>query len=250
MDREKENPSGCDAGAGNSAECACAQISDGTLLGFAARQSEICHFVAEKSTAGSCYLNETQLVSNARRIKAKLEVFKPSKAFECIRLPSQARLLELFDYDETTGNLRFRKSRGGKRAGSLCGTLCYGYIQVSIDERVYRAHRVIFKMAFGREPIGYVDHIDGNRSNNRLENLREATPWQNSLNRVAPSTSNTGHMGVYWNKDARRFNVCISIGNQNVNLGYFEKLCCAVAARKHAFDIVVGAPSNDNARVA
>ncbi|MEO1028252.1 MAG: HNH endonuclease [Pseudomonadota bacterium] len=242
MDRENEKPQRGHAGVQN---------SDGTLFNFASRQAEICRWLAEKSTDTGCRLNQTQIDRNARKIRAKLDSFNPAKASECIPLPSQKRLLELFDYDEDAGNLIARTSLGNRRAGQICGHETEkGYLKLRIDRIAYKAHRLIFKMAYGREPIGFIDHIDGNRSNNRLENLREATPWENTLNRLAPPTSNTGHMGVSWDKDTRRYNACISVGNRNVHLGRFEKLCCAVAARKHAFDIVAGAPSNDNMRAA
>ncbi|WP_420335450.1 HNH endonuclease signature motif containing protein [Roseibium sp.] len=119
---------------------------------------------------------------------------------------------------------------------------------MSVDGKIYRAHRIIFKMAYGRDPVGYLDHIDGDRSNNRLENLREVTPWENNMNRAAPASSNTGHLGVHWDISQQKFLATIGIGGKAVNLGRFLKICCAIAARKHAFDLLVDAPSNDNGR--
>lgn len=59
----------------------------------------------------------------------------------------------------------------------------YGYIQVHINHKTYRAHRVIWEMLKGPIPEGYViDHIDGNKCNNRINNLRLATPMQNNAN--------------------------------------------------------------------
>ena len=59
----------------------------------------------------------------------------------------------------------------------------YGYIQAHINHKTYRVHRIIWEMLKGNIPDGYViDHIDGNRCNNRIENLRLATPSQNVAN--------------------------------------------------------------------
>lgn len=222
--------------------------SAATLRKFAPRQNSICRSNGKTSTVDGCHFDEKQADSNARRVLAQLAAFTPAKAPECAPLPSQKRCHELFEYCEETGFLTGRVSRGGRRAGDICGTDSHGYIQLCIDGKLYRAHRVIFKMLTGREPVGYLDHRDGNKINNRLENLREVLPWQNALNRIAPSTSNTGYLGVSWDNKQQKYVASLGVGGKVVKLGSFSEVCCAIVARKHAFNLVIGSPSNDNGR--
>ncbi|WP_298981726.1 HNH endonuclease signature motif containing protein [uncultured Roseibium sp.] len=238
MEFLNENPGGANSGV---------EIKSApTLLNFAAKQDSICPCIAEKSTGEACRFGEKQIESNSRRILAQVEAFEPAEAPTCNPTPSQERCLELFEQHEETGFLIARTSTGGRPVGEICGTDSYGYTQVYIDGVAYRAHRIAFKMEYGREPIGYLDHIDGDRCNNRLDNLREVTPWANSLNRIAPATSNTGQLGVHWDASKERYLASIGVGGKTVHLGRYINLCCALAARKHAFGLVVGAASNDN----
>ena len=97
-------------------------------------------------------------------------------------LPSCERLHELLRPD-ANGTLRWRVDRGGVRAGSIAGTIRPdGYCQIMIDSHRYLAHRISWKMHHGSEPSEYVNHEDGDLSNNRPDNLREATKWQNNVN--------------------------------------------------------------------
>ncbi|ERP98669.1 hypothetical protein Q669_00570 [Labrenzia sp. C1B10] len=183
----------------------------------------------------------------------RLANFKPADAPYCKPLPTVKRLRELFGYDPETGVLTWKVSRGGQRAGDVAGTPIDGYVQIFVDGVAYRAHRLIFKLVYGREPIGHIDHENGNRSDNRLvkgdpenSNLREVLPWQNSLNRIAPTESNTGHRGVSWIASAQRYLASIGIADRNVKLGTYTCLRCAIDARAHAFGLLIGAPANDN----
>jgi HNH endonuclease len=102
-------------------------------------------------------------------------------------LPSQEELHRLFIYEPDTGFLRWRHrpemlDRHNTRfAGKVAGKVAL-YVEVSINNELYFAHRIIWKMVTGREPPS-LDHADRNGANNRWENLREATPSLNSANR-------------------------------------------------------------------
>lgn len=244
---ENENPSAVGGSAG------VQNKSDGTPLNFAARQSSICTCNGGNANANQREFNDERMLENAEKVRQRLSSFEPAEAPYCKPLPTQTRLVELFNYEPKTGLLTWKVSRGGQRAGDVAGTPQDGYVQIFVDGIAYRAHRLIWKLITGREPIGQIDHKNGNRSDNRLvkndpdkSNLREVLPWQNSLNRIAPTDSNTGHRGVSKLQGCNRFLASVGVGDTNVNLGKFSCLRCAIDARSHAFNLLIGASANDN----
>ena len=101
-------------------------------------------------------------------------------------LPSQKELQEKFNYDPETGQLTWKISssariKPGDHAGHYSGK---GYLIVKLNYSLYRAHRIIWKLAYGEDPPAdmEIDHINRNGIDNRLSNLRLATRSQNSLN--------------------------------------------------------------------
>jgi hypothetical protein len=101
-------------------------------------------------------------------------------------LPSAAHLHELFVYKD--GLLIWRESRkhGKVKAGAIAGweSKTDGYVRVCIEGMQYAAHRLIWRMHNPRGATPFIlDHIDGDRSNNRIENLRKVTPTENIHNR-------------------------------------------------------------------
>lgn len=100
--------------------------------------------------------------------------------------PSQDQLLELFEYID--GNLYWRKSnRGHSKAGDLAGTTNKDgkhYFTVTISQKKYSVHRIVWVMVNGDIPNGLeIDHINRDKYDNRIENLRLVTRSQNSLNK-------------------------------------------------------------------
>lgn len=121
-----------------------------------------------------------------------------------------AFLRECLEYHPDTGELiwkhrpraHFKSERGyrqtnGKLAGKAAGTINHvtGYILVNFRGDMHPAHRLILAMETGERP-DHVDHIDGNRSNNRLENLRSCTKGENLCNRGKQSNNTSGFKGV------------------------------------------------------
>lgn len=103
-------------------------------------------------------------------------------------LPSQTYLREWLDYDPETGHLRWKKQPGTDRplVGRIAGTrTARGYIALKpANGSVYAAHRLVWVWVHGEMPDGmYIDHIDGDPSNNTLSNLRLATARQNQHNK-------------------------------------------------------------------
>ena len=96
------------------------------------------------------------------------------------------RAREILFIDEA-GALRWRVARGVKKAGSMAGSLkADGYIDICIDKKTYRASRVVWLITHGEWPKLLLDHINRDRSDNRIENLREADYAQSSANRDIP----------------------------------------------------------------
>jgi len=166
-------------------------------------------------------------------------------------LPAQDVLLQLLSYDPETGKL-FWKERGvdwfvaktASRSRSLCAlwnkryagseaftTISDGYKTGSICGENFKAQRVIWKMNFGDDPE-QIDHIDGDRSNNRLDNLRDVSAAENARNRCLAKNNKTGVIGVYrWRQG--RFSYWVAhLGGKNQ--AYFDNFEEAVAARKAA----------------
>lgn len=139
------------------------------------------------------------------------------------RLPPKEKLNELFEY--SNGVLTRKISRGsggcGKPINNVNGQ---GYTRVMVDNQSYRAHRVIYTMHFGEIPEGmHIDHINGVRNDNRIENLRLATPTQNMRNRKSARVDSvTGVRGVYLHKKSGRFRVHFKVNGKYIHLGYFK----------------------------
>ena len=129
------------------------------------------------------------------------------------------KLHELFDYKE--GNLVWKcKNTKGKIAGSLKP---HGYTIVEIDGKPIMAHWIVWIMHNGLFD-GQIDHIDGNRSNNKIENLRVVTQAQNQWNRKISSNNTVGVKGVRLRKDSKKYEVRIAVCGKRIVLGSYKDL--------------------------
>ena len=103
----------------------------------------------------------------------------------------------ILSYDEETGLFTWKVNRRKVRcAGKRAGSYSKGYIKISIHERGHFAHRLAWLVMTGSFPEGDIDHIDGNRSNNRWANLREASASQNLMNMHTSNRSVIGLRGL------------------------------------------------------
>ena len=137
-------------------------------------------------------------------------------------------LNHLFEYDKETGNLIWKikpSSRGHSvKVGDIAGTLkSHGYLCVGINYNSYRAHRLIFLMHKGYLPKT-IDHINGDKLDNRIENLRAATVGQNQHNRKTNANNTSGYKGVGWNKAQKKWTARITLERKNIHLGYFANV--------------------------
>lgn len=132
------------------------------------------------------------------------------------------RLKELLEYDPTLGRFTWKVSNNGYvKVGSIAGCLDpKGYVQIRIDRKLYKGHRLAWLYMFGEFPKEHLDHIDGDRANNRIENLRAATIRENSQNR---KEHRGGHLvGTSFNKRVKKWESYIQINGKRKRLGYFE----------------------------
>lgn len=139
-------------------------------------------------------------------------------------LPDAEYLRSLFAYEPDTGLLRWKVERGGKLPGDIAGAKRgeNGYLQVSIDNRLYRVHLVIWKMVTGTEPVAMIDHWDTIKGNNRWGNLREATKSQNQANIGLTKANTSGFKGAFFNKVSGKYYSQIIKDGVVYNLGTFD----------------------------
>ena len=116
-------------------------------------------------------------------------------------------------YDPESGHF----TRNGRRAGYINRSL--GYVLISVRNKPEYAHRLAFLFMTGRFPDG-VDHINGDRSDNRWSNLREATQSQNMRNSRKRVDNNSGYKGVCYFKRTGKWLAYINVDRKRVHLGY------------------------------
>ncbi|WP_459176977.1 HNH endonuclease signature motif containing protein [Ewingella americana] len=131
----------------------------------------------------------------------------------------------LFTYCKTTGLIYWKVSRGCIKKGSIVKSMnSHGYSRVMINKVSYRTHRVIWEMHHGEIPDGmFIDHIDGDFGNNRIENLRVVNKEGNAKNMPARCDSKTGITGVSWSNRHNLWQAYININNQRIHLGWYSK---------------------------
>lgn len=141
-------------------------------------------------------------------------------------------LHNILNYDPVTGAFFWKARRSG--AAALNSQHTEGYLYGGIMGRKYFAHRVAWAMTHGAWPADQIDHINGDRRDNRAINLRAVRPIENNRNRKLPSNSSTGVIGVFWSNAKGKWRAKITDNGRAVHLGYFVDFASAVAARAAA----------------
>ena len=145
---------------------------------------------------------------------------------------SVSELRRLLDYDPETGIFRWLEGPSNAiKAGTVAGAICTkGYRQIKIGGKSRMAHRLAWLHYYGSWPADQIDHINGVPDDNRISNLREATPSQNSQNRPVRSDSRSGFKGVRWSRERQRWITHMTIHGRRRCLGLFVELDDAVSA--------------------
>jgi len=153
---------------------------------------------------------------------------------------TQNRLCELLEIDVEKGIFVWKHTMGGKaKKGQEAGSLTnQGYVQIRIDQEDYLAHRLMWFYVYGAFPILQIDHIDRDRKNNKITNLRIATQKQNSENMFREKTNTSGFRGVRKEQrlKSKPWSATITHNYKQKHLGYYATIEEAVAARKAAED--------------
>ena len=164
------------------------------------------------------------------------------------RIPTQARVRELFDFNKMTGEFcrKIRTANSvsvGDRADRNGPS---GYLVCAVDGVAVMAHRLAWLHVYGEWPsaVGYdIDHVDGNKKNNAIGNLRVATRSQNNINSATHKSNTSGVRGVSWCKRTGRWQAHVHIGKKAVFLGRFYDLREAAQVRVDAVKREYGAYS-------
>lgn len=128
-------------------------------------------------------------------------------------------------YDESTGDFTRIRPIRGRKTGTIAGHKnIYGYTIIMVSKVNYPAHRLAWLYVFGKWPDALIDHIDGDKSNNRISNLREASKVENGQNRkFARRDSSTGIIGV--TKHGKHgWRAQITINKRTIRLGTFKSI--------------------------
>jgi hypothetical protein len=130
-------------------------------------------------------------------------------------------LNEVFDYNGET--LYWKISTKGHRVGQEAGSVASGYYCVKFNNKLYKAHRLIYLMVHGVLP-DLIDHVDGNPLNNKIENLRAATKAENGFNRKINKNSSTGVKGVSWDGQSKKYKARCWVNKKVHTLGLFNTI--------------------------
>lgn len=150
----------------------------------------------------------------------------------------------LLHYDPETGRLTWLRREGdsqgikyfntrfsGKEAGRMDK---YGYRAIIIQGKDYLAHRLAWLYVHGEWPENEIDHINGIRDDNRIQNLRSVTHRVNARNLATPKNNTSGRIGVSWNRRDGKWAARIKNQGRLIYLGYFDSFEDACTAREAA----------------
>ena len=133
-------------------------------------------------------------------------------------------LREILDYNPESGVFRWKVSNNNRvKVGDVAGTLKRdGYRRIMINGKAYLERRLAWFYVHGKWPKDMIDHINGIKDDNYIENLREATNAENQWNRTKRDNNTSGFKGVCWNKAAQKWQAQIRINNKVKYLGLFD----------------------------
>lgn len=116
---------------------------------------------------------------------------------------NQKFLKSILNYNKKTGIFIWKKPFGYKmKQGDTAGSNSHGYIGIRISKKLYSAHRLAWIYVYGKSPKYDIDHINGNKKDNRISNLRDITHLENSYNTLKPhKNSKHGIVGITWDKN-------------------------------------------------
>ncbi len=140
--------------------------------------------------------------------------------------------MKTFSYDPDTGFIHDKN-------GSVKGTISLGYLVTWFEGKLYRNHRIAWALHHGISNFGVIDHVNMDRADNRISNLRQCTQSGNIANSPARISNTSGIKGVSWCKQTGKWNATITKDRKRMNLGRFDSIEEAAGvyaeAAKHHF---------------
>ncbi|MBS6034003.1 MAG: HNH endonuclease [Pantoea sp.] len=133
-------------------------------------------------------------------------------------------VIEALNYDPYSGLLTWKKDiRGGKKAGQIAGhTDKLGYLVVKVGGRIFKGHRLAWIIHHGGEVPQFIDHINGDPSDNRIQNLRPSTHQQNMCNRKVRKDNSSGFPGVCAHRSTGKWQASIRVNGKRIHLGTYK----------------------------
>jgi len=153
-------------------------------------------------------------------------------------LPPLKELRERLDYNPDTGILTWKKSCNQVNVSQEAGTVdSGGYRHLIFKREKWQTNRLVYYMYHGTDPLeNQVDHINHDKADNRIENLRLASISQNKKNSRIYNNNSSGVTGVYWYPKSQKWTakICINSNGKLTHLGYFTNKEDAIKARREA----------------
>lgn len=149
--------------------------------------------------------------------------------------PSPEKLREAINYNPKSGLFFWAASRWKGKVGqpALNTKHAKGYLHGQVLGSQVLAHRAAWAIFYKEDPPEQIDHINGDRADNRIENLRAANAQVNARNRKRPA-GKIGKVGVFWDVRERKWRAGIKVDGRAINLGRYDDFSKAVAARLDA----------------
>lgn len=147
----------------------------------------------------------------------------------------QDYLRSKLNYDPSSGHLFWKAAGGKKKLDIPAGKINWdGYRRISIDGKCYMAHKLVWLYIYGEMPTLFIDHLNHNRDDNKVGNLRLVSLQENQKNRSKQSNNMSGVNGVCWDSQTNKWIVRIKNIGKTYHLGRFSDFFEAVAVRKSA----------------
>jgi HNH endonuclease len=138
------------------------------------------------------------------------------------KILTQSELKKRLHYNPKTGIFIYLIKNTRNNIGDIAGKNRYRYATIMLDGQSYLCHRLAWLYMYGEFPKLFIDHINHNKLDNRITNLRECTNAQNQMNRGMSSKNTSGYKNVVFRAYCNSWQVVISINGVRISLGYFK----------------------------